>query len=43
MLDGARQAIGEDALIIVNSNQNITPNSAHYVNGLYTLVSANWC
>ena len=35
ILKTIRKAIGEDALIIVNPNENIIPNSAPYVNGVF--------
>ena len=35
MLKEVRNAIGNDKLIIVNSNANQTPNSATYINGLF--------
>ena len=35
LLKDIRNAIGEEKLIIVNSNDNIIPNSAKYVNGLF--------
>ncbi len=40
MLKEVRSAIGEDKLIIVNSNRSPTPNSAPYVNGLFMEANA---
>jgi hypothetical protein len=41
MLEKVRKAIGEEALIIVNSNTHKAPNSAKYANGLF-MESAFW-